>query len=171
MSPERRPYQFQLEEVARLARESTLKYGSHPPALIVEGSKKATGIGPLLDLPGTFEARQELMHMVGQVLAASAQFGELRQVIFISEGWMSVLSKEPKVQMRPSVDPARKEVLVIDCLSIEDHKNNLILFEMIRDDIGTLLELRDMDSPNDKGNLSAQSPLLTAFLDGYNAAS
>jgi hypothetical protein len=73
--------------------------------------------------------------------------------------------------MAPSNDPARKEVLVIDCLNIQSQKNDLVVFEMIRNAEGALADLRDFGTSDDKGALTAHSPLLTAFVKGFSAGS
>ena len=92
--------------------------------------------------------------------------GELQQVIFIPEGWMSTGEGTPP-ESRPSQDPARKEVLLVSELMIRDHCSRVAIFEMVRDVKGELTELRDLQLPGEYDQGQAETPLLDAFADGF----
>ena len=92
--------------------------------------------------------------------------GELQQVIFISEGWMST-GEGPPPESRPSQDPARKEVLLVSNLTIRDHRSRMVIFKMVRDVEGELTELRDLQLHGEYGEGQAETPLLDAFADGF----
>ena len=65
------------------------------------------------------------MLSAGYALAQSGEVGDLRQVFFISEGWMIVGEEgKPPVSPRPSEDPKRMEVLVVSNLSAREKECN-----------------------------------------------
>ena len=101
----------------------------------------------------------------GRALAQSWEVGELRQVAFISEEWMSTGAGRPP-ELRPSQDPARKEVLLISSLTTKDYRNRVVIFEMARDVNDKLTELRDVRSSGEYDEGHAEPPLLDAFVDG-----
>jgi hypothetical protein len=165
--PERRPHRFTLEYVTQLAREVALEHGGHIPTLIVEGSRQPL-IGQIPELPPTHEGRVDMMRTMGATLALSGQVGALRQVFFICEGWMSTAHEGEPPVVPPSQDPNRKEVLLISSLKVEGSQSGLVMFEMVRDTEGKLVELPQLPTPQDEGG-SVDSPLLDAFAEGFRA--
>ena len=163
---ENRPSTFTLEEVVRIAKEVALEHGGHVPTLIAEGNKRAFG-GQIANLPETHEDRVRWMLSAGYALAQSGEVGDLRQVFFISEGWMVVGDEGAPLASRPSLDPKRKEVLVISNLSTREQESQLVIFEMVRDVEGQLAELRDIQLPDENEEGHAETPLLDAFVDGF----
>ena len=107
------------------------------------------------------------MLSAGYALAQSGEVGDLRQVFFISEGWMIVGEEGKLPASRPSEDPRRKEVLVISNLSTREQESRLVIFEMVRDVEGQLAELRDIQLPGENEEGHAETPLLDAFVDGF----
>ncbi len=136
------------------------------PTLIAEGSKRAFG-GQIGDLPDTHEERVEWMLSAGYALAQSGKIGDLQQVFFISEGWMSVAQEGQPLQSRPSQDPHRKEVLFISNRIFRTHQTRLAILEMVRDAEGWLTELSEIDLRDELNEGEAESPLLDAFIDGF----
>lgn len=170
MSPERktnRPERFTLETVTRIALEVVLQDGYHVPTLVVEGDRGSV-VGQFPELPSTHEARVDMMHATGAAFARNGMATALRQVFFISEGWMSVADQEGPPHMRPSEDPHRLEVLAVSGLEVADGQTSLLIFEMVRDSDGQLVELKPFDTPDEK-EAHAESPLLAAFVDGFRS--
>jgi hypothetical protein len=163
---EKHPNWLNLEEIARIAKEAALKQGWHMPMVIVEGSKKSFGVA-LEGFPETHEGKARQMFSLGFFLARKGGVGELEQVFFISEGWMSIAEEGKPLEMRPSKDPKRKEVLVISSLSIKGCQGRMVIFEMIRDGEGHLADLRELQLPGEDGGGSMESPLLDAFVAGF----
>jgi hypothetical protein len=166
MPPERRQASpFTLEEVARLATEVILEYGNHVPTLIAQGEH-----GPLLHqmdpFPHTHEGRRHWMYVTGMVMAQSGRLPDLKQVFFISEGWMSTASEDTPPVVPPSQDPDRIEVLFISGLEVEGHKADMVMYEMERNAEGRLVDLVPMPAP-EGGDTQLESPLLDAFVEGY----
>ena len=165
MSPERKPNQYSFEEIVQLVKEVTLRDGMHVPLLIAEGSIQGIA-GQIPTLPETHEERVDLMHSAGYFTAKSGGIGILRQVILISEGWMSVSEKGDFPKVRPAQDPKRKEVLIVAGLQVKENIRELKLFEMQRDQEETLVELLEITSKEDEPK-EADNPLLDAFAEGF----
>ena len=102
----------------------------------------------------------------GYALAQSGEVGEFQQLFFISEGWMNTGEGKPP-ELRPSQDPALKEVLLISSLTVKEHRNRAVIFEMVRDVKGELTELRDLRLAGKYDEGQAETPLLDAFADGF----
>ena len=161
----RRPDALTPREVAWLATQSALEHGGHVPTLIVEGSMRHV-IGHLADLPETHEGRVQRLFSIGVSLGRIRAVGKLEQVFFISEGWLSMGEEGRPPRMLPSQDPDRKEVLFVFHCAVERQQTGLVLFEMVRDSGGHLVELREARLPGEAEG-RVESPLLDAFVDGF----
>jgi hypothetical protein len=163
-SPEQepRPSRLSLEEVIRTAKEITLQDGGHVPTVLAEGG--GVTIATQLEFRGTHQERVATMHAAGFALGKSGQLSQLEQVFFISEGWMSI-PEEGKLEVPPSQDPNRIEVLLISRLDMAESQADLVMFEMVRQD-EALVALREYN-PGEPKDLNFDSPLVRAFADGY----
>jgi len=168
MSPERNQYRISFDEIVANAKEITLKDGHHVPILIVEGSKDLL-TSQISEMPETHGERMQLMRFLGQAAAKSGMVGNLEQVFFISEGWMSTASQDKPPNIRPSVDPNRKEVLIISGLRVKDSRKNIRLFEMARDQNKQIVSLEQLLPPQEKDG-RIEVPLLEAFAQGFKLA-
>lgn len=170
MHPEKGSKNFNIDDVIRLAKEITLRDGSHIPTLIVEGSDNSV-FAPFETLPETQEERSHMMFAAGVAIGQSGQIGKLERLYFISEGWMSVVEKENPTILPPSQDPNRIETLIIMVANTSlVTRNELIIFEMVRDKEENLIDLRPFDSPMEEKERNAESPLLSAFTEGFRAS-
>ena len=142
--------------------------GNHVPILIVEGSR-GLAISQMRDVPDTHDERLLLMRSLGQAAATSRKLGLLKQVFFISEGWMSLGDQGRPPELRPSEDPNRKEVLIISGLELKARQKSLKLFEMIRDPEQRVVDLAELIPPHDKDG-RIEIPLLDAFVEGFRLA-
>jgi hypothetical protein len=166
MSLERKSAQFTLEEVTRLARKVALEHGGHVPLLIAEGGNGAV-VGQLEDLPNTHQGRVRYLHAAGARLAQSREVGVLERVFFVCEGWMSTVREDGTMEMPPSQDPDRTEVLFISSLIVEGQLTDMIFFEMIRGGEGQLTGLEQLHQPGAAKGGRVDSPLLSAFVEGF----
>lgn len=164
MSNENDTHPPSIDTIAELAQTKALKHGAHVPTLIMTGTEKS--IVGQLNLPDTHEARAQVFFNAGFTFAQEKNFGVLRQVFFITEGWLSLL-EEGELQMRPSEDPKRLEVLLIAGLYLLQAKHSLVVLEMIRNGADELVELREHSRLVDEGQ--TESPLLNALVMGYAA--
>jgi hypothetical protein len=162
---ENQPLSLTLERVAQVARETALRDGGHAPMVIAEGSVNATAveIGALGD---SHEIRMAQMRVAGYVLGRQANIGKLLQVFFISEGWMSVASKGRLPATKPSEDPNRVEILLINHILLETNATQIVAYEMIRANDDKLVGLRKLPDMEREGG-QAQNFLLNAFIDEY----
>lgn len=168
MSAERGEYKASFENLIQKAKEITLQDGNHVPILIVEGSR-GLAISQMRDVPDTHGERLDLMRSMGQAAAMSGKLGRLRQVFFISEGWMSVANQGKAPEMRPSQDPNRKEVLIVSGLELKGQQKYLRIFEMIRNPDQRVVDLAELIPPHAKDG-TIEIPLLDAFSHGFRLA-
>ncbi len=147
------------------AKEIISRDGYHVPILFVEGTKQ-TGVS-LLDLSMTGDARHLYMRTLGQQFAREDRHGELKQLSMVSEAWMSLPKGGKLPAYRPSQDPDRTEVLIITQLTVATRACQMAIYRMVRDQAGTLATLETIGLP---GAVTAESPLLEAFLEGYAQA-
>ncbi len=159
---EPQPGPLTLEEVASLAKEMVLHDGYHVPTVIAEGNKGAVAM-QITELGSTAEERQRQMFQAGFALAQTQAVGVLRQVFQVSEGWMSGGQPGERPHYPPSQDPNRKEILLVASLTVPSARNEVRVWEMIRDPTRKLVDLKAFDT----GAEEAQSPLLNAFVAGF----
>jgi len=168
MSPERKADKYDLDEITNIAKETILNFGGHIPTIIVKGSN-GSRIAQFESLPKAHEAKARLMFTAGIDTARSNQVGQLWQVIFISEAWLSIVENDKTIDKPPSQDPNRKEILIITSMElVDDEQTSLAIFEMVRDSKDTLIELaeiKELETPHEAQNV--KSPLLKAFVAGY----
>ena len=149
-----------------MAKEAALTQGGHVPMIIIEGGSQSV-IGQIANLPRTHQGRLQVLFATGAALAQSGDVATLRQVFFISEGWMSSAKKGGAIEAPPSQDPNRKEVLIISSSSdVHARRASLVVFEMLRDGEGQLVELEQLHTVEDE-DLRVASPLLNAFVEGF----
>ena len=80
---------------------------------------------------------------------------------------MSMAKKGGAIEVPPSQDPNRKEVLIISSSSdVQARRASLVVFEMLRDGEGQLVELEQLHTVEDE-DLRVASPLLNAFVEGF----
>lgn len=165
MSAEDKPtHVMVMETISQKAREVALRDGYHVPSVFARGTERSA-IGQLADLPGTHEARVKHLFEAGVQLRQEGQLGLLLQVIFITEAWLS-LPEDGELNVRPSEDPNRIEALIIAGLSILEELSSMTIFEMVRDEEGELVDVREFRQ-QDSTEGEMQSPLLDAFVAGY----
>ena len=166
-SPESSPPNLlTLEAISQVATENALKYDGHVPTLIVEGSQHAI-ILSLAELADRFEGRAHQVFRSGLALARSGKVGQLKQVFFVSEGWMSRARGGARIDRPPSQDPNRIEVLTIANLDVIAQIARLAVFEMVRDTEERVTELKRFHQDDQVGQ-RVESPLLAAFVQGYD---
>jgi hypothetical protein len=107
------------------------------------------------------------MFTAGYALVQIGEVGHLTQVFFICEGWMSTTTKGKSVEMPPSQDPKRKEVLLISQKEIGKIGSEMVIYEMIRDGQGLLTSLVELKLPEDKEDSNVNNPILDAFVEGF----
>jgi hypothetical protein len=169
MSPERNQNSITIEEITSKAKEIVLRDGNHVPTLIMETSDKLVA-SQVPSMPVTHGERMEFMRFIGQTAAKSGKVDLLQQVFLVHEGWMSMLSEDEPAQLIPSQDPERKEVLIISAFQIKESKRHLKVFEILRDAKEQVVGFEEFLPDEKKKDVSAQTPLLDAFVEGFETA-
>ena len=166
---EQPPSGLTLEIVAQRVSESTLEHGGHQPTLMIEDTENQLAILQFGNLPDTFAEREQQMFATGFALAQSGSIGTLKQMFFVTEGWMSLMTGDKAPERRPSQDPDRQEVLLITQMDVHHRQQGLAIFEMIRDAAYELQALNRYSFEGAVGEERMDSPLLDAFVWGYGA--
>ena len=159
------PQLIPFEEVVRIAKETVLRDGYHLPTLVVEGSREPA-ILQIAGLANTHEGRVVQLYSAGVELGLGGQLGRLRQVILVTEGWMSMGQDGQEPVLPPSLDPNRKEVLIIAGHNLTLDQTQMVLFGMVRNKRQKLIGLTDLTRSN-TGVQEGESLLLQAFIQGY----
>ncbi len=178
MSPERRQGRTErerkplgIEEIAQIATEVALETGGHVPTLVVEGSKGST-VCYLEGFPYEQRGKRLLMAKTGFMVARKGVVGFLEGVSLVSEAWLSVAEEGRLPDVPPSEDPNRREVLIVNRCDVKAKKMTSVLFEMLRDGEGSLVDLVRVDPEEeagvrDQGKAETKSPLMDAFVEGF----
>ena len=154
-----------INVIAEMAKENLLRHGSHSPTVIAVGDG-GKGIGQLEGALDSHEERLQAMWALGAIFRRKKDLGQLRQIYFVSEGWLSDVRKSGAKLMQPSLDPNRIEVLVVSELDLRNSKTNMLPFEIVRDVNRKLVEIKPYDAGDAKGG-ETKSTLLEAFVLGY----
>jgi hypothetical protein len=101
------------------------------------------------------------MFGTGVKVASEGDLGKLNKVFFVTEAWMSPARQN---YVRPSKDPNRIEILLINCLDALTKEQTLEGFEYVRDEKGSLTEIKPLPMPKD---IRVEGTLLPAFVAGF----
>jgi hypothetical protein len=152
----------EVKEITDFAKNVFLIDGYHAPTVIVKGTQTSAAI-QLPKFGATASERQMDMLNTGTWLASKHNVGDLELIVHISEGWIGT-----NMNILPSQDPNRTEVLLINSLDVRTQEERLLIFEVKRDLKGTVTDLIEIVFPND---VSSKGRLLPAFLKGYQIVS
>jgi hypothetical protein len=152
----------EVQKIADLAKAIFLQDGYHAPIVVTKGTKGGRVV--LMEQFGdTADERVKDMFYAGAMLAQKGNIGELELIVLVNEAWMG-----RNMDVLPSLDPKRIEVLLINSLDARTQEEQLLLFEIIRDPKGKVVDLKQPDFP-DSG--SPKGKLLPAFQKGYQIVS
>ncbi len=161
-------YSSSFDEIVSKAKEIILKAGRHDPVIIAEGRPDRC-IFKVDALPVTASQRADFLYMIGLAMGEHDEVGELSHAFLIHEGWMSLVTKEDNENIIPSEDPNRIEVLVISAQQVQNTDTQLKIFEIRRNSEEQVIHL-DGSRFNASNNITAETPLLQAFIEGYRSA-
>ena len=155
---EPQPPPLTFATVIAIATEATRRTWGHQPTVIVDDGR--VRLFSIVEWGETHEERVENMALTGYEMGKSAELGALKQVFFISEGWMSRHQRgTPPVP--PTEDPDCIEVLLVSRLDVAQKRNELAVYEIVRQGEAVV----DLSH---QGDLSSyDSPLLKAFAVGF----
>lgn len=158
-----------LEFLLETSEKAIIKANGHIPQLCLMGS-----VGNLMtlvdDLPENSEERHKAFAMIGFTMAtdprAIKQLGDLKEIYFISEAWVSVQSTKDVDNNNftmPRNDPKRKEVLIISVKDIEKKTDSMVYREILRS------KEKVIGLGKQSKNEKVESHILDAFIKGYEA--
>jgi len=152
----------EVKKIADFAKSIFLRDGYHAPIVIARGTKGGRAV--LLEQFGdTADERIKDLFYAGALLADKGNIGELELIVFVSEGWMGT-----NINIRPSQDPKRIEVLLINSLNARTQEEHTLQFEIKRDPKGQVLDLKELVFPE---AVASKGRLLPAFQKGYQIIS
>jgi len=152
----------EIKEIIANAKQHMLRDGYHKPMVFAKGTSGKVAV--VLEIFGnTAEERAKDMMCVGAMVADRQNVGELELVVLVNEAWMG-----RNVEVMPSQDPQRIEVLTISSLYTSTREQNVTMFEVVRNPIGQIIDLKQGSLPE---GVRAKGMLLTAFQEGYRIVS
>ena len=152
----------EVQKIADFAKKLFMQDGYHAPIVIAKGTK-GNRVVLLEQFGDTADERVKDMFYAGALLADKGNIGELELIVFVNEAWMG-----RNMDVLPSLDPKRIEVLLINSLDARTQEERLLSFDVIRDPNGHVRDLKRSDLPefgDPKGKL------LPAFQKGYQIVS
>jgi hypothetical protein len=151
-----------VEAIVQTAKQTLTRFGAHPSMLFVR-CEGGTHIVTFNDFGPEHEDKIRQMANAGVEAACKQPLGNLRYLIFVVEAWMGTPKKDGSY-VQPSKDPKRKEMLMLTTLDVATNKQRVLMYQMIRNTRGELMQLNRFTEAWD----SVESPLLPAFVAGYN---
>ena len=152
----------EVKAITDLAKRHMLLDGYHAPIVFAKGTRGKRAV--LLEQFGdTADERVKDMFYAGAMLADKGNIGELELIVFVNEAWMS-----RNLDVLPSLDPKRIEVLLVNSLDARTQEERLISFDVIRDPKDRVIDLKRSDLP-ESGH--PKGKLLPAFQKGYQVIS
>lgn len=165
---------MKTQDIFQQAKEQLLAEGEHLPTLFVAFQEDDTmRMSVFADFPyATTLERQKALFALGRKQGEEAREKTVKQVAFIIEAWAATYRVGEPRRHAPSEDPNRREVLILQTLTVMPTPNGkstiqqtLQTAELLRDGNGTLIDLL----PSEK-ILDAEGGLLVAFLAGFESA-
>ncbi len=147
-----------VDEIVQLAKKRILEMGYQEPILFIKGTKKKVAMG-FQKFGDTSIQKERTMLNAGANLAHKNSVGELEALVFVDEAWMDM-----NVDVLPSEDPKRVEVLLINTFDAATQEERVMMFEMVRNKEGKITDLKQKSLP--EGG-SVKGVLLPAFRKGY----
>jgi len=152
----------EVKEIIDTAKRLMLRDGYHAPIVFAKGTKRRAVVA-LECFGNTADERAKDMLCAGAMVADKYNVGELELIVFVNEAWIGT-----NVNVMPSLDPKRVEVLVIHTLDARTQEEDLIAFEVVRNNQHTVVDLKQYVS---LGKGSAKGELMRAFQKGYEMMS
>jgi hypothetical protein len=152
----------EVQKIADFAKKLFMQDGYHAPIVFAKGTRGKRVV--LLEHFGdTADKRVKDMFDAGALLADKGNIGELELIVFVNEAWMG-----RNIDVLPSLDPKRIEVLLVNSLDARTQEERLLSFDVIRDPKDRVIDLKRSDLP-ESGH--PKGKLLPAFQKGYQIVS
>ncbi len=152
----------EVKQIADLARKIFLHDGYHVPMVFVKGTRRKVVL-ELKRFGATAHEREIDMLNAGTLVACKSNVGELELIVHVCEAWMGT-----NINILPSQDPKRIEVLLVNSLDARTQEEKLLSFAIKRDPKGKVLDLKELVLPE---AVETKGKLLPAFQKGYQIIS
>lgn len=152
-----------VKSIIDFAKHSFLLHGSHEPMVFAKGTNGKVVV-EMKNFGDTLNQRELSMLNMGTTIACKRNVGDLDMIAIVTEAWMGT-----NLEVMPSQDPKRVEVLMINYLDVTTQQEKAVMFEIVRNKIGKPIDLRPWEEPS--GSLEVKGYLLPAFVRGYRAIS
>ena len=157
-----------IDDILKFSQAALSEIGMLLPTLFVYGAMQGRVMVPIANLSeeGTQQRGNDLAR-IGSEMAENKNVGRLTHVFLVNQGWIaSVPGRNNLTGFVPSRDPKGKEALVISSLDVGSSKQGSYAYEIIRESNGKFSGLKPVQELE---GLASYSPLLPAFVNGYNA--
>jgi len=153
----------EVKKIIDIAKEVFLQDGYHAPMVFVKGDKGKVVV-EIKNFGNDSYQRELTMLNLGTHVACEQNVGDLDLVVIVSEAWAN-----RTMQMLPSRDPKRIEILSINFLNVGSQEEKAAVFKVIRDRWGKAIELRPYDESTDF--FEVKGHILPAFVRRYKVIS
>ncbi len=153
-----------LAAIVSMSKQVLMESGCLPPTLFPVGSDSYIALG-FERLSDDSQIKRRQFFEAGRHLAKKGTIGNrLESVVYAFEAWMTTSDRKQPL-IRPSLDPARREMLMIVQSIPETQEYRVAMFEQRRNKIGKVISLTRVD--DGPGPTEATFPLLDAFVAGF----
>src|SRR5690606_31257783 len=115
-------------------------------------------------LAQTPEGRERQMYLLGGDVAAASGGGALRKAFFVAQSLVPRPDNQDLPKGASTQSPRHLDVLVVSEFDATTQKTKTVLFELLRDNGGSVHDLLDLGVGQDNAD-PADTPLLTAFVE------
>lgn len=129
-STDKGSYQFDFDIIIEDAQKIVIQEGKHPPKAFIEG-KKGSIETELPEMPKAHEDKLAYMAALGQLVAESGRIGELLQIFVVSSGSLWETEESIHLEFSDNTQTGAKPVLIISGVQLEEHRKNLVIFEVL----------------------------------------
>jgi hypothetical protein len=166
MSPEKlqqkKEYKAQFEDIVDQAKELVLTGEYYVPKVVFETNHRIF-LNQVDPLPDNWRA---FMRKLGASAASQGNGYNLDQIFLICDGWVDRESLWEEGEDPLAAETWPKEVLIVSGLRIDEKKEYMRLFEMVRDIDEKVIALPEVVLPEGE-NVTRELPLLQAFCRGF----
>jgi hypothetical protein len=160
-----------MQTIVDQAVKSLKQRGNHPPLVIVEFERLPKPVLiPIVRIPPQPSQLRHTLFLMGKQAADQYRQWKILRVWYISEAWMSVEPHGISPASRPSQDPKRREVLVINELdaTTEALAQKIEIQEMYRNKSRKITNVLPLSQLSEEGGMErASSAVLLNFLAGF----
>lgn len=161
-------YYFELETIIENAQNKVTLEGKHPPRAFVEG-KNGSIETELPEFPESHEDKLAYMAALGQLMFESGRIGELLQIFVTSSGLLWEADEAIHLELSETASAEAKPVLIVSGVQLEEHRKNLVIFEILHGIENQVTGFLDLIIETDIG-IPIETPLEDAFIAGFQGS-